>query len=873
MDPHLPKFISDYPTGKVDMLGRNLRHLSRDASEYLPPLRPVDTAGVAAIIMPISRNSTEIHKVLAINMQLAEEFGLYLIALCSHGCSRQDIAHFAQEYPQLRWAAIDGPFVNSSMADLATDGLLFTFPSDNDLSAKRNFGLQLGRTMGWGAVIFADDDRVLTKTHLLRLFSLRRNGAALVMSNSRAYPDNSVVASAYRQAYGNEHMDSFMDSSASVIGLKDNWFAFYPQIYNEDWLFMLPYILQRCDVAWAGSVRQGKYNPFVEKRATREEAGDLIAEGLMRLAMGLINEPPSDSKRDLLHELVELADKNFWEREILQRTIFIREMQNKIRRGWPSLRKRRIHATLRVSLKILIGDEDQAGLDPAQIAEWVQAWKHDLEKWRNLPVPQVTGAKARIGDALRLMAAADRAIWQDTQQTARSHAQILATNTVSPEPSKPIPLPATALQAHPQAAIGLESTWHLAHYLNKNKQSIQELVKIWRKLRYDLPIRSLDGNKPVATIAIVTRAYEDPDSISQSIKNIAAWNTQRAPIHCIIWIIPDATHHRQLKLYREYLMARLMLETTGTNIRLLSCVGGRNTSDNFQKLADELISTTAKLYWKTAIDSVDHPVYITNSQNEVLSHGDLSDLLGQEYKTPRTSLKQELAGLASSPASPTIDTPEYRRATELARSRLLRQSASLRQHWRPQLPTGRLRWAMKRAKITLFELDQLHYSTQVHDQLGLNAFAKASRAACVVLRAGTGMRTAKSAIEQVFAKMGTTNNPDQNLSEIMVIISGRQSVKKLEAYRAEVISKVLSDTTVPTGAFIASSIVPNSNNSTIDQFNTCEALIRYEHWLENHTTMPRILWSVPSLRRRPTITRRPRLSSIPMSLVARARTD
>jgi hypothetical protein len=866
MDPHLPKFISDYPTGRVDVVGRNLRHMGRDASGYLPPLRSIDNAGVAAIVMPVSRRIADIRNLMVGNMRLAEEFGMYLVVLCSHGCSRQDIARLAKDFPRLQWAAIDGPFQNSSLADLVTSDILFTFPKDNDLAAKRNFGLQLGRNMGWDAVLFADDDRILTRNYLLKLLSLRRNGAALVMSSSRTYPDNSVVVGAYRQAYGDEHIDSFMDSSTSVIGLKDNWLSFYPQIYNEDWLFMLPHILQRHEVAWAGSVKQRRYNPFIKNRAKREEAGDLIAEGLMRLAITLVNETSIDSRQDLLEELVKRTDADFWEREILQRAIFIREMLNKTSRYKPSLRKQRIKSALQVSLRTLIGDENQDGLDPTQIARWVQAWRDDLNTWRNTPALQLQDAKRRIGNVLQLMGAADRATWHDAARSPQLSDQVSAIANVKTESLLP-----NVLGANPQQAAGLQSTWYLMNYLSKTRQSINDLAGASSKLRYDRPIRSITGNKPVATVAIIVRMYEDPDSVSQSIKNITSWNTQQTPIHCVIWIAPDTKRRSQFKLYREYLMARLMLETIGTNIRLLSCIGDNRVDSGFQKIMSELVGTMAKLYWKTAIDSVNHPVFIVNSQNEIQSQGILSDLLQNRYQTPPSNLRHELAALTPVQNSAAIDTPEHRRAAELAKNRLLRQSMPLETFRQPQFSTWRLMWAMKTAGISLFELDKIHYLTQVHHSLEFDAFAAMSRVTGVLLSTGTGMDKARSAIEHAVTKAGTTNVSSDELVGVVVVISDDQSLDELEKYRARVVSEILPDITVSDTVFIASSIIPKLKKGNTVQLGTYEALIRYEHWLENHKTRLKMKWTIPSLNNRPTITRRLRLTHAAMALVVGSR--
>ncbi len=60
-------------------------------------------------------------------------------------------------------------------------------------------------------------------------------------------------------------------------------YSFFPKIYNEDWLFMLPHVIDNTICSF-GSIQQLPYDPFANPcKAAFEEFGDIIAEGLYTL--------------------------------------------------------------------------------------------------------------------------------------------------------------------------------------------------------------------------------------------------------------------------------------------------------------------------------------------------------------------------------------------------------------------------------------------------------------------------------------------------------------------------------------------------------------------------------------------------------------
>ena len=105
-----------------------------------------------------------------------------------------------------------------------------------DTSAKRNIGLMLCHMLGWKHVTFLDDDiEIPDPGDLERAAGLldERNLVGLFVDG---FPDNSVVCHAYRLAGGPQ--TSFIGGGAIVVETERTR-SFFPDIYNEDWFYML----------------------------------------------------------------------------------------------------------------------------------------------------------------------------------------------------------------------------------------------------------------------------------------------------------------------------------------------------------------------------------------------------------------------------------------------------------------------------------------------------------------------------------------------------------------------------------------------------------------------------------------------------------
>jgi glycosyltransferase involved in cell wall biosynthesis len=152
------------------------------------------------------------------------------------------------------------------------------FHRPTDVSMKRNLGLLLARSAGWRRVMFLDDDISIIDPLDLRRAAGALDGLAAVGLANAGMPDNSVVCHA-RRVLG-EQQDVFLGGGALAVPTDRHDEAFFPNIYNEDWFFLLDRAQIR-PVTAVGKAEQLPYDPFANPdRARHEELGDTLAEGV-----------------------------------------------------------------------------------------------------------------------------------------------------------------------------------------------------------------------------------------------------------------------------------------------------------------------------------------------------------------------------------------------------------------------------------------------------------------------------------------------------------------------------------------------------------------------------------------------------------------
>jgi len=227
-----------------------------------------------------------------------------------------------------------------------------------DLSTKRNLGLILARMLGWRRIFFLDDDiRDVSPADVHSTVSMLGSHPAAGMRVTD-YPDNSVVCHAHRVTGGLQ--DVFVTGAALAVDCQVNS-GFFPDIYNEDWLFFY-------DAASAGQlgsslrkVTQLRYNPFADpRRAAWQEFGDVLAEGLYSmLELGID---------------MEDTTSEYWNYFLDARRRFFEAIIRRSGKASPEIREDLLRS-------VEAARECSAEISPELFERYILLWRQDLRDW------------------------------------------------------------------------------------------------------------------------------------------------------------------------------------------------------------------------------------------------------------------------------------------------------------------------------------------------------------------------------------------------------------------------------------------------------------------------------------------------------------
>lgn len=312
---------------------------------------------VDAIIVPTIRNPRH----LTTAGKLAEYLDCALVTLHSGKWTSPESA--AQRMSRdVNLIAVDVPSSGDlPLVNFETTKLTFNTPfaRRKDLSVKRNIGLLLAHMLGWRRIIFLDDDITVPNPPDLKHAAGLLDTYNAVGLSVEGFPDNSVVCHAFRAIGGRQQ--SFIGGGALAVETTRNR-AFFPDIYNDDWFYMLDPDKGLQPVAVTGAVVQSPYEPYREERARSEELGDVLAEGIFWLLDqgGTLNDANSDHWRDFLG----------------RRRRFISYILSNIDRAdVDSAERTRMVASLKASLGRL------ALIEPEWCEIYLRAWVADRVAW------------------------------------------------------------------------------------------------------------------------------------------------------------------------------------------------------------------------------------------------------------------------------------------------------------------------------------------------------------------------------------------------------------------------------------------------------------------------------------------------------------
>ncbi|HUQ58490.1 hypothetical protein [Lentzea sp.] len=323
-------------------------------------LKTSPEAHVDAIIVPTIRPPRAMKHAIS----LAASLNCVLVALCSKKFTSAAAVATRASAANVEVLAIDvDALPPAALPHFRTCAQLENtrFERRNDISRKRNLGLLVARVAGWDRIVFLDDDIEIPDPGDLRRAAALTDRYAGAGLNIHGHPDNSVVCHAYREAGGAQ--DQFIGGGALAVHTRETS-SFFPNIYNEDWFFLLNGEKLR-PTAVTGVAVQKPYDPFADdERARMEELGDVLAEGLYWL----------------LDEDRPLGDANagFWSRYLSMRQDFIRETVDMVRQTERNSERRARKVS---SLTAALGRSRY--IRPEWCEAYVQAWRADRKTWQD----------------------------------------------------------------------------------------------------------------------------------------------------------------------------------------------------------------------------------------------------------------------------------------------------------------------------------------------------------------------------------------------------------------------------------------------------------------------------------------------------------
>jgi hypothetical protein len=343
-------------------------------------LPKIATGHLDAIVVPTVRSSDH----LAYAIQLTRELDSYIVVLFSGSAYATEVrTRLAEAGVRGMIVAMPAAYSHPSLT-FATD----LFPEAlygrkaNDISLKRNIGLLLARMVGWNKILFLDDDL----TNLTGMEEALATDDVIAGFLVTDFPDNSVVRHAERLS-GVE--PGIALSGGALVVTAPKAVSFFPNIYNEDWLYMCDASAHTAPPRKVGSAIQQPYNPFSSpERAMSEEFGDLLAEGIVQL---------QDS--GVTYADATLSD---WRALIERRKVLTESIRTRL-----LVSKATDEARTRAALDSLEASAIRlAATTPESCVSYIATWQQDSDAWRERVsrLPKAVPLQA----AIRLLELGDR---------------------------------------------------------------------------------------------------------------------------------------------------------------------------------------------------------------------------------------------------------------------------------------------------------------------------------------------------------------------------------------------------------------------------------------------------------------------------------
>ena len=314
-----------------------------------------------AIVIPASRPASNLDDAI----RLAQAVSCILVVFCSRKAKAAELSELIAARRFNQAVVVDLPDgYNHELLSFKSSGLArgdLPDACDNpngDLGIKRNLGLLLARMVGWERIFFMDDDiRNVTPEDLrstVAMLGYYRSAGMRVTD----FPDNSVICHAHRETGAAQ--DIFVSGSVLAVDCQQRP-GFFPEIYNEDWLFFYDDARSK-RLGWSDrNATQLPYDPFDQpQRAERQEFGDVLAEGLYTLL-------------DLGAYAAD-ADRDYWKAFLDARWRFLKNIVDRHRQA-PQEKQLKILSAVQMAMICLMQ------IQPEMCENYVKAWRRDLRDW------------------------------------------------------------------------------------------------------------------------------------------------------------------------------------------------------------------------------------------------------------------------------------------------------------------------------------------------------------------------------------------------------------------------------------------------------------------------------------------------------------
>jgi hypothetical protein len=419
-----PVFVSHAaPVGRGHPVRQLYSHarLMRNAPITSAPPDRSSRGRLDAIVVPATRPASALTGIIT----LAAQLETLIVVLCSRQTRVDQVAERINRVMGARGIAVqvdDGYVLPDLRFETSSDSFATASGGrSSDLSVKRNIGLLLARLHGWRKIAFIDDDITVSKQNISRL-THQLDHHQITGMVCRDYPDNSVFCHARRLAQLPQ--DVFVTGAVLGVNCSDLPLPFFADVYNEDWFFFAEAVACRRLIK-VGDACQAIYDPYAEPtRASHEEFGDLMAEGLFSVIEGL--HVPVDLRRSkgFFHAIGKIATERYWSTFIDVRRRDLAEIQSRLeaftRRGNCSDQVLAAAKSLEAADK-RYAESSNDRITPTHCVDFVEALQRDIDRWNK--VYQGTNTLRTTDDAFeRLAIAAWEPVRLTTKKTVRSRA-------------------------------------------------------------------------------------------------------------------------------------------------------------------------------------------------------------------------------------------------------------------------------------------------------------------------------------------------------------------------------------------------------------------------------------------------------------------